>query len=72
MNNKGSVLITKENHPVAFPVSDFSSMASAIARNYLQVRCAWCGIELGFKPANGATQQGISHGMCSDCLARIG
>lgn len=34
----------------------------------LKVICAWCGKELGEKDGEGV--EGISHGICEDCLAR--
>lgn len=32
------------------------------------VKCAWCGKPLGVKDGQGV--EGISHGICNDCLNR--
>jgi hypothetical protein len=31
--------------------------------------CAWCGKPLGTKDGNGQT--GVSHGICSECKAKL-
>jgi hypothetical protein len=36
---------------------------------YLQVKCAWCGDDLGLKECL-PSQSGVSHGVCQDC--RVG
>ena len=57
---------------IAFMAAPMSSLALAIAQDYIQIQCAWCGISMGFKPSRGATQYNISHGMCQECASKIG
>ncbi len=74
MNMKdGSVSIIKEHFtpPAVLRISDNDNLAVAIARNYLQIKCAWCGLDMGFKPANGLTQYSVSHGICPDCVPKM-
>ena len=74
MNIKsGSVSVIKKNFamPAALPISSDDNLALAIARNYLQVKCAWCGADMGFKPTDGAAQYGVSHGICLDCVPKM-
>jgi len=35
----------------------------------MKVVCAWCGESMGKKDGNGV--QGISHGLCQKCLAKL-
>ncbi len=37
------------------------------APEMLRCECAWCGVDLGEKPAGGAPG-GVSHGICRPCL----
>jgi len=36
----------------------------------MKVVCAWCGKTLGEK--DGCGVDGVSHGLCSECLDRLG
>ena len=74
MNMKdGSVSIIKEGFapPAVLQISGDDSLAVAIARNYLLVKCAWCGLDMGFKPSNGLTSYSVSHGICPDCVPKM-
>jgi len=35
----------------------------------MKIVCAWCGREMGEK--NGRGVEGVSHGLCNKCLARL-
>jgi hypothetical protein len=72
MNIKsGSASLIKENF-VTLPVSQATDHdLCAAQRNYLQVRCAWCGLDMGSKPADGAAPYSVSHGICPDCIPKM-
>lgn len=36
----------------------------------MQVRCAWCDTDLGFKPCCSEMHGKVSHGICRPCMAR--
>jgi hypothetical protein len=56
---------------VVWQISADDGLARAIAQNYIQIKCAWCGLDMGFRPANGAIQYGVSHGICPDCIPKM-
>ena len=35
----------------------------------MKIRCAWCNKDMGEKDGNGT--EGISHGVCNECLTRL-
>ncbi|MEW6207169.1 MAG: hypothetical protein AB1631_02310 [Acidobacteriota bacterium] len=72
MNIKsGSAAIIKEDF-ATLPISHKpDNDLLAVPLNYLQVRCAWCGLDMGLKPANGAAPYSVSHGICPDCIPKM-
>ena len=35
----------------------------------MKIRCAWCGKDMGEKDGEGI--EGVSHGMCENCLDKL-
>jgi hypothetical protein len=72
MNIKsGSASIINEDF-ATLPISQMSDTdLRAVPQNYLQIKCAWCGLDMGSKPANGATSYNVSHGICPDCIPKM-
>ena len=44
-------------------------ITGAIDMTTMKVVCAWCGADLGEKDGKG--EDGISHGMCDKCFAKV-
>jgi len=44
-------------------------ITGSIDMTTMKVVCAWCGADLGEKDGKG--EDGISHGMCDKCFAKV-
>jgi hypothetical protein len=70
MDNKDcSTSAFKEDYPASFSAPGYNSHSDLVTAGYIQIKCAWCGLIMGFKPTQGVN--GVSHGICIDCIPKM-
>jgi len=37
----------------------------------MEIKCAWCGLDMGTKSCNAELQDKISHGICQICKKKL-
>ena len=37
----------------------------------MEIKCAWCGLDMGTKPCNEELQNKVSHGICPTCQKNL-
>ena len=70
MNEKYGSESVAGSHAI-LPMSRYDGFALEANQDRLQVKCAWCGADMGSKPAEGVTEYRVSHGICLDCVPKM-